>query len=132
MAFYRVTCWPFIVAILLILGVAVGLAEESASKMKKDGAERMNPNSLCITHIQKGGFMYRAYCASCHGLDAMGGGPEGAGFDPPAGDLLSRESGYTDQRLAEIIEKGRREMPGWKNTLSDEAIWAIVSWLRTR
>ena len=124
--------WACLGALLVVLFCITGLAVADEASKKEMKMERTNPNADCVSFIQKGLFSYRAYCARCHGQDARGGGPDGSRFDPPASDLVKRNDSYSDEALATIIEKGRREMPGWEGTLSDEAIWAIISWLRLR
>ena len=56
-------------------------------------------------------------CAVCHGADALGGsGPDIAGITPSAEDV-------------NIIQNGEDEMPGFADTLSDQDIADVLSWL---
>ena len=65
--------------------------------------------------------VYQQHCASCHGGDGSGSsGPSLAGV----ADRLDLE-----QHVA-IVRDGRGEMPGWKGTLSDAEIDAVVAYER--
>jgi len=68
--------------------------------------------------------MYRAYCATCHGLDGKGNGPAAAALRQAPGDLtlLSKNNGgqFPSFRVANVIQgdaeitaHGSREMPMW-------------------
>jgi cytochrome c-550 PedF len=80
--------------------------------------------------IKIGAHGYTQNCARCHGIDAVSGGiaPDLRNLDPGAdGDewyiQLTRD-GYT--------QGGVEKMPKFKGVLSQEAMWAIRSWLDTR
>jgi cytochrome c-550 PedF len=80
--------------------------------------------------IQIGAHGYAQNCARCHGLDAVSGGiaPDLRKLDPGAdGDewfIQLTRNGYT--------QNGVEKMPKFQGILSQEAMWAIRSWLDTR
>ena len=124
--------WFFGVGVFLLLATLLvhdGSAQKGAKPLVGDMAA---PSEVCVAQIQRGGHLYRAYCGRCHGLDGTGGGPDGAGLNAPPPDLLIRAMGDVDVKLVSVIREGHREMPGWKNSLNEEGVWAIIGWLRTR
>ena len=106
-----------------------------------------NPYSQGPAHAEAlriGTSAYNQNCARCHGLEAIAGGV--------APDLRKTDSeclGYADEKkrqdcFAEIDEyfvgtvrrgrtrDGRVYMPPFEGTLSQEAIWAIRTYIETR
>ena len=72
----------------------------------------------------KGVDLYRAYCASCHGLDAKGNGPAASALKTKPADLtaLAKKNGgvFPAPRVRKVImgdgviaSHGSREMPVW-------------------
>ncbi len=72
----------------------------------------------------KGSDLFRAYCASCHGLDGKGSGPAAASLRLKVADLtvLAKNNGgrFPDARVRKVImgddviaSHGSREMPVW-------------------
>ena len=72
----------------------------------------------------KGPDLYRAYCASCHGVDAKGNGPAAAALKAKVADLtvLAKNNGgrFPDALVRKVItgddviaSHGSREMPIW-------------------
>jgi mono/diheme cytochrome c family protein len=103
---------------LLVLAVALlGFNSGKAQKFPPDEAQP-------IVSLD-GQALYKAYCASCHGTDARGGGPMAKSLRVPPPDLtrISMRNGGTFplKRIARIISgeeqrssgHGTREMPVW-------------------
>jgi mono/diheme cytochrome c family protein len=93
-----------------------------------------------ITPVAVGQEMFRADCASCHGLDAKGGGPAAGALKNKPTDLtqLSKRNGgkFPSARVEEAIQgnslipaHGSREMPVWgdafRSVNRDEALVKI-------
>ena len=93
-----------------------------------------NPYTGNDTAIEIGSSAYNQNCARCHGLDAISGGI--------APDLRALEPGeYGDEWYVErvrngAIRNGITYMPVFAESdggaLSQEALWAIRSWLETK
>jgi mono/diheme cytochrome c family protein len=77
-----------------------------------------------LIHSLNGPDLYRAYCASCHGIDARGNGPAAPALKAKVPDLTSiaqRNHGvFPSARVSKIISgeetpaaHGSREMPIW-------------------
>jgi mono/diheme cytochrome c family protein len=71
-------------------------------------------------------------CAICHGDKGAGDGPAGAAFDPKPPDFTDAEyqEGRTDEELTASIADGTGAMPAFKGQLSDDAIAAVVAYIR--
>jgi mono/diheme cytochrome c family protein len=64
--------------------------------------------SVARADQRDGAFLYGAYCASCHGADARGHGPEASLFSPPPRNLRGGTlASYTDEDLVERIRHGQ-------------------------
>jgi len=77
-----------------------------------------------------GGSAYSQNCARCHGLQAISGGI--------APDLRKMEDGeFGDEWFVERVrngysQNGSYKMPPFKDILSQEAVWAIRSYIETQ
>jgi mono/diheme cytochrome c family protein len=80
---------PFAVLLTLVLAAAIEDGAWKSQAAQKSAAPdrpaKTNPAPL-IPSIQ-GPTLFRAYCASCHGTDAKGGGPMVASLKVPPSDL---------------------------------------------
>jgi len=75
---------------------------------------------------------YAGKCAMCHGEKGAGDGPAGAAFNPNPPDFSSTEyqESRTDEELTASIADGNGAMPAFKAQLSDDAIAAVVAYIR--
>ncbi len=100
----------------LMLVVAFALCMAQQAKIEKKPAPYTSPVS--------GKEMYKAYCASCHGLDGKGGGPAASAMKSPLPDLtqLSKKNGgkFPFDHVASVIQgdvnspaHGSADMPVW-------------------
>ena len=90
----------------------------------------VNPLRENATAIEIGKSGYNSNCARCHGLGAVSGGI--------APDLRYLEAGDDDTdeyfigKVQEgAVRNGNVYMPPFKGVLSNEAIWAIRTWIET-
>jgi len=76
-----------------------------------------------------GSATFRTKCAMCHGQD--GGGSEvGKSMNVP--DLRSPAvQKLPDAELAQVIANGKGGMPSFKNSLSEDQIHSLVSYVRS-
>lgn len=76
--------------------------------------------------------VYAASCASCHGADGKGNGPDGMYFTPSPTDFTTAAfAKQPDAAIHTAIAKGKGNMPGFESKLSSEAIDKVVAYLRT-
>lgn len=78
--------------------------------------------------IAAGQLTYAEACAVCHGAD-------GSGALPGAPDLSTAEAADELRSNAGeflcIVAEGRNAMPGWKETLSAEQMWQVLTYIAT-
>lgn len=93
-----------------------------------------NPRPDNANTLAEGKEAFSHYCFACHGIDGRTTGvPFAAHISPPIPSLVSPEvQSYTDGQLKWILDYGiwPSGMPGSKGTLSDDELWAIVTFLR--
>jgi mono/diheme cytochrome c family protein len=94
--------WLWMAAMLILAAAAI-----SATSNTSAAQEREDYNS--------GSYLYRAFCAPCHGADGKGKGPAADTVARPMPDLtlLTRNAGGTfpRDRVLEVLD-GRRPLPG--------------------
>jgi mono/diheme cytochrome c family protein len=119
-------CRGFLVALLVSIWVCRVHAQQ------KPVVKFVPPENIASADGQG---MFRAYCAVCHGSDAIGGGPAAGALRKRAADLtqLSRKNGgkFPEFRVTQVIQgygveaaHGSRDMPIWGNvfrTLGDQS-----------
>jgi len=84
--------------------------------------------------LETGRVLYERHCASCHGPDGRGDGPQALSLSPRPGNLVSAHtSAKSDQDLLKIIANGkpRTAMPGWNDRLSEDEQRAILAYIRS-
>ncbi len=133
----------FVATLVLIVGLAAGaslaLAHGDVTPQAVDttgldhlGADwrdtnpyRGNPKAIAI-----GTSGFNQNCARCHGLEAISGG-----IAPDLRYLAAGEEGdaWFEYRVRNgSVREGRVYMPKFEGVLSQEALWAIRSYLDTR
>ena len=77
----------------------------------------------------KGGEVYKAKCASCHGADGRGETPVGKSLKVK--DLALPEiQNQHDSELKTFLENGKGKMPAYKGKLTNEQIENLVQYIR--
>ena len=102
---------------LVLAGALVGCSSGKGQNLPSDDAHPLR--------LLDGSALYKAYCASCHGMDARGGGPMAKSLTVPPPDLtriyLRYGGTFPLKRIGRIISgeeqlpsgHGTREMPVW-------------------
>ena len=73
---------------------------------------------------------YESNCAACHGLKAVSGG-----MAPDLRELDAGKAGdewYIGLARRGVVRNGAIKMPAYEGTVSQEAMWAIRSYIETR
>lgn len=73
--------------------------------------------------VKIGESAYAGNCAGCHGIRAMSGG-----LTPDLRELTEWDDEYYIGRVRNGTDRG---MPSWKNTLDQNAIWAIRAYVES-
>lgn len=90
-----------------------------------------NANSdLKETAIQIGSSAYNQNCARCHGLEAISGGiaPDLRGLDAD----INGDEWYKERVINGAVRNGAIYMPRMAEHLSQEALWAIRTYIEQR
>ncbi|WP_018612176.1 c-type cytochrome [Segetibacter koreensis] len=96
-----------------------------------DANELKSPFKNTMEMEEKGHNLYNIYCRTCHGETGFGDGAAGSGFDPkPANFHRDRVQKQTDGAIFYKLSNGRGPMPAFKNSLSEEQRWQLVSFIR--
>lgn len=86
--------------------------------------------------VEEGRTLYTQNCASCHGAKGMGDGEAGKALNPsPAllAYMIQMPMAVDEYMLWTISEGGKAfgtEMPAFKDTLTKDQIWKIVTYMR--
>lgn len=74
--------------------------------------------------------LYKSKCSSCHGMDGKGATAKGKELKVRA--FSSAEvKGMSDQKLLDVILKGKGKMEGYEKTLGKEKAQALVAYCRS-
>jgi mono/diheme cytochrome c family protein len=98
--------------------------------------DAQNPLSGTPANIERGRALYTANCAGCHDPAGMGQGDAGSALYPSPALLaqLLRMPYAVDPYLLWAISEGGESfgtrMPAFKETLGEEQIWQIITFMR--
>jgi cytochrome c-550 PedF len=90
---------------------------------------RVNPYRKDATAIRIGDSAYNQNCARCHGLGGVSGGIAPDLRYLPLDD--DTDEYFVGKVRKGAVRDGRVYMPPFEGILSQEAVWAIRSWLET-
>ena len=99
-----------------------------------DGWKTENPyrkdKALYDKAVEIGEKGYELNCAGCHGLHAVSGGmaPDLRQLDAAA----AGDEWYINLTRKGVLRNGEQKMPAYEGTVSQEAMWAIRSYIETR
>jgi mono/diheme cytochrome c family protein len=87
---------------------------------------------------EAGAEIYEINCASCHGVEGKGDGPAAEALDPKPASLADAHmmedmsDGALFWRVSEggAMEPFNSAMPAWKETLSEDEIWQVITYIR--
>jgi mono/diheme cytochrome c family protein len=105
---------------LLALSLSLTIVLGACAKPHAQAAPDRNPASA-----NDGARIYITNCSSCHQLDGSG---------IPGAFPGLRESSFVSgpaEPVIAIVKFGSKTMPAWNESLSDEDIAAVVSYIRT-
>ncbi len=110
-----------------------------------DGAPKADPGNA--RQVALGRQVYDQHCAACHGADLQGETPdwrtrkESGALPAPPHDASGHTWHHPDRQLFEITKHGLAgiappgyvtDMPAFAGTLSDDEIWAVLAYIKSR
>jgi mono/diheme cytochrome c family protein len=110
--------------LMVTVAAVAGMAVIGSGLAAAQGAKEMKKVPITSTRADSGVEMFKAYCATCHGVNGKGGGPAAAALKVPPSDLtlLKQKDGgkFPSGKVAQILEgsndisaHGSTEMPLW-------------------
>lgn len=97
---------------------------------------QLNPLAPTPSVVKEGSMLYQKQCAVCHGAQGMGDGEAAKSLNPsPAllAYMVQRPQSVDEYLMWTISEGGKAfgtPMPAFKELLSEEDIWKIVTFMR--
>jgi mono/diheme cytochrome c family protein len=118
--------WPMIPAALSALWVLTWFAGCDVQRRKSDAELGLTPQQA------SGRKIYDAECDRCHQPDSTRG-KKGPGLEGVFRHPYLPISGLpaNDERVADILRLGRKEMPGFRQKLSPQDIQDLLAYLHT-
>ena len=123
---------PFNKSLLIIPILLLGLQMIEAQNMVVPAANKAKASPLVFnaSTAKEGESIYNKNCVSCHGNPSKGNYLRT--LNPPPGDPASAKfQNQTDGELFYNISQGNALMPQYKNILSEEERWKLVSYIRS-
>ena len=94
-------------------------------------AKKKNPVAVTEASLLRGREIYTKECVSCHGEKARGDGPGVKDLEVKPGDLSDPHSvAHSDGALFWKITEGRKPMPSFAESYSDEDRWNVINHIR--
>ena len=95
-------------------------------------ARKKNPVAAADASLAKGKGAYIKECRSCHGDKGKGDGPAIKDLEKKPGDItLSKVLDQTDGALFWKLTEGKKPMPSYEKTFSEDDRWNVINYLRT-
>ena len=129
-----------LVVLSIVVLAACGGAESSSSDQNQVGTLEPVPaeyagksNPLEVDAAGEGAEIFQMNCMMCHGPQGHGDGPASGSLDPKPKNLGFLQESASDDYLFWRISEGKpgTSMVAWKNILSEEQIWQLISFVRT-
>ena len=87
--------------------------------------------------LRRGAAIFDQHCASCHGWNGQGSGPDAFALVPAPADLewlagtpKNRAQPYMYWTIAEGGREFESDMPVFKQSLSKKQIWSVIAYVR--
>lgn len=101
-------------------------------------ADLTNPFEGDHEAAEAGAEIYEINCSTCHGPEGLGDGPAAEGLDPKPASLADAHlmEDMSDGALFWRVSEGggfapfNSAMPPWKDTLTEDQIWQVITFLR--
>lgn len=104
--------------------------EATDAGAEKAGVDLSNPEPLTQVNLQRGKFIYEAFCLSCHGDGGDGDGPLIPKYPNPPSFHSTRLKAMPDGRMFHVITLGRRDMPAHGSQIEVADRWRLIRYVR--
>jgi mono/diheme cytochrome c family protein len=101
------------------------------ANIERNAPKTANPVQPTDQNIVAGASIYRSHCAQCHGDPVHPKSPLADTLYPPPPQFVTDPPDMKENENYYIVLHGVRwtGMPGWKNVLTDQQIWQVVTFL---
>ena len=138
----KLICAASLVVVVVAAGVAKTPVHASPAQQRSSGwqlppdaPDKKNPLTVDATVLADGKKLYADKCRKCHGPNGLGDGPDA---DPDHAEEMNltnpkRAERNPDGVVFYKVSNGRRnpKMPPFKEELSENQIWTVVSYVQT-
>jgi len=126
----------FLWLVISLISIVISACTESKSSRQvwrapDTAIETLNPILYTVASVTKGKFLFEKHCQQCHGYWGEGDGIVGLSLNNKPANLLRIAGKKAEGEFAWKIAEGRGDMPGFRNTLSEEEIWNIVNFVQS-
>ena len=91
-----------------------------------------NPLKDIVKATRQGKGIFQEQCFTCHGNYGKGDGPVAVSLNPKPADLTSSKvQSQSDGAIFWEITNGKSRMPAFKNALTRDQRWALVTYIRS-
>jgi mono/diheme cytochrome c family protein len=103
----------------------------SDASVARAASKVANPVAADEINLTAGARLYREHCTLCHGDPIHPKALLSDSLNPLAPQFMNDKAGMPENQNFFILQHGIRwtAMPGWKNLLSDQQIWQLVTFL---
>jgi mono/diheme cytochrome c family protein len=129
----RTTLWVLTLFTVVACAGAAYLYTQSDWRIPAAAKAMPNPFSTNSDAVGAGMMIYMDHCQNCHGENGNGKGKKAAELSIAPADLTDagRMGRQTDGELFWQITQGHLPMPAFKDKLTDEERWQVVTFIRT-
>lgn len=117
---------------LQLAGVVRGENRGRPWRAPARAADAPNPVRADDRSLAVGKTLFTKECAACHGESGKGNGPDAADLSTHPPDFAAPAvAAQSDGELFWKMTQGRKPMPGFGRTLSDDDRWHLVNYIRS-
>jgi len=123
----------FVMAIAALFFAGWATAHDKDWPVPPEAAKVKNPVPATPDNLAAAHAIYSDKCAGCHGEKGAGDGPEADMYTPAPAAFTDAHmmAEMTDGEIFWKMTEGRKPMPSFKRSLTDEQRWQLVNFLRT-
>ncbi len=116
----------------LMVNVVAQNSKQGQWKAPLEADKLINPFKDNPDAVKAGKKLYKQQCAICHGVTGKGDGVAGMTLNPkPASFRSEKINNETDGALFWKITNGNPPMAAYKDVLTEEQRWQLVTYIRT-